>query len=206
MSERVQWSQIPTSLKVGSGVGLAACAAALAVPFEIKMVFFVVSLFAISLGFRDQSVRQHFRLGGFETVADEDDLGPHPFTTGLALGMMPICVATMVFALWNWFGWKLTGTVAVFLSAIIFQEKIKEAYYFIADRVGEKWYGSKAQEYFLDHQAWILCLAGVAVLVGGLVTVLISHNIFTMFFGIIVGFFGGVVALMGVGVKYVENG
>jgi len=98
------------------------------------------------------------------------------------------------------------GLAAGVMAFIIFQEEIKELYYFIADWIGEKWYGSKAQEYFLDHQTWILCLTGLAALIGGLVTVLTSHDIFTMFFGFIVGFLGGVVALMGIGIKYTEHG
>jgi len=207
MSKKIKWSEIPASLKVGAGLGLAAGVVALLVPLEIKMIFFVVSLFLTAWGFRDQGVRFNYRLHGLEIVADEANLGPRSFTIGLALGAMPIWVVTVLFAFWNWFGWWLVGTVAVVLT-IIFQEKIKEAYYFIADRIGEKWYGSRAQGYFLDHQATICLFVGMLILVLSLVAVISTAAHPSLLKIIIMGLcmvVGAVIAFIGIGIRSVEN-
>jgi len=208
MSKKVKWSEIPAGLKWGAGVGLAACIVALLAPFEIKMIFFVASLFAAVLGFMDQGVKYNFRLAGFEIVADEDDYGPHPFITGLGLGMAPIWVVMIVFALWKWFGWWLVEVVAVLSAIIIFQEKIKELYYFIADRIGEKWYGSNIQRYFLDHQAGVCFFLGIAILIISLGVLCASQpgSLLRMLFCVAGLIFGAIIAFIGVGIKTTESG
>lgn len=209
MSDVIKWSEVPAGLKRGIGVGLAACVAALLVPFEIKMVFFVASLFVLSLGFRDQAVKSHFRLGGFETVADESDPGPHPFTTGLALGMTPISAATIGFALWKWFDWKFVGAAAAILAVIVFQEKIREFYYAIADRISEAWYGSKAQRYFLDHEAGVCVAVGLSLLVISLAAVIsmaVQPSFLNIATAVVCMIVGTVISFIGIGIKSAEGG
>ena len=161
----------------------------------------------MSLGFRDQAVKQHFRLSGYETVVD-DNPGPYPFTVGLALGMTPICIVMSALALWKFVSWKLMGAVAILLAIVIFQERIKEFYYSIADRIAERWYGSKAQEYFLDHQAGACFFSGMAILIISLGVLCTSQpeSLLRMLFCVVGLIFGAVIAFIGAGIKSAEGG
>ena len=150
----VKMSEIPTSLKVGVVIGLATCAEVLFGSLETRMVLFVSSLVLFLVGFRNQATRRNYRLGGwFETVADENDPGPHPFTTSFAVGMMPIWVVTLGVAVYNWIPGKIflmAFSVLVIATPLMVvwycnSFQCRDAWGWLCRWVSDHWYGSKAQ-------------------------------------------------------------
>ena len=87
--------------------------------------------------------------------------------------------------------------------------KIKEAWYGVTDRIAEKWYGSKAQAYFLTHQAGVCMSTGILLLIVALAIIIstaVQPSLLKMAAAAVCMISGAVISFIGVGIKSVEGG
>ena len=196
---------------VGLGLGLLISVATYFMPTESQVAMFVISLVMFLVGFRNQATRRNYRLGGwFETVADENDPGPHPFTIGLALGTMPVWVVTLAIVAYHWIPSSVQITIGIVVALMITWRYnglgCQDGWIWLCQWVGGHWYGSRVQIWILEHEGGFYLCLGLSLLAGSLGVLYFGpKGWMTILISCVGMIFGAVFGLCGLGAKMSES-